>query len=105
MIDVARTSLGRISVDQKAFARLVHDAAEGADGTRVVRSRRTLQITIAEDGTPNVELAISASHGTVLPELGRRVQERVAEVLRATLGVADVRVDVTVESIHSDGTR
>jgi uncharacterized alkaline shock family protein YloU len=105
MIDVARTALGRIAVERKALARLVQAAAEGVDGARVVRVRRTLQVAVAEDGTVSVELALSASHGAVLPELARRVQERVADVLRATLGAAGVRVDVTVEGIHPDGKR
>jgi uncharacterized alkaline shock family protein YloU len=103
MIDVTRTPLGRIAVARKALARLVRDAAEGVDGARVVRPRRTLQVTVAEDGSASVELALSAPHGAVLPELGRRVQERVAEVLCAALDVTIAHVDVTIEEIGLPG--
>ncbi len=99
MIDVARTPLGRITVERKVLAGLVYDAAEGVDGARIVRARRMLQITVAEDGAASVGLALSAPHGAVLPELGRRVQERVADVLRAALDVAIAHVDVTIEEI------
>lgn len=103
MIDVARTPLGRIAVERKALARLVQNAADGVDGARVVRPRRTLQVTVADDGTAGVEFALSAPHGAVLPELGRRVQERVAEALRAALDMAISHVDVTIEEIGLPG--
>jgi uncharacterized alkaline shock family protein YloU len=105
MIDVARTPLGRISVERKALAKVVQEAVEAVDGARTIRPRRTLVVEVAEDGAASVGLTLSAPHGAVLPELARRVQGRVAEMLRATLGTTDVRVDVTVEGIHPDGGR
>jgi uncharacterized alkaline shock family protein YloU len=105
MIDVARTALGRIAVERKALAKVVQATVESVDRARTALPRRTLLVEVAEDGAARVELALSAPHGAVLPELARRVQDRVAEVLRATLGTSDVRVDVTVDGIHPDGGR
>jgi uncharacterized alkaline shock family protein YloU len=105
MIELASTPLGRIAVERKALVEVVQHAVEGVDGARTVRSRRTLRVEVADDGVASVELALSAPHGTVLPELARRVQDRVVDVLRALLGTPHVRVDVTVEGVHSDGGR
>lgn len=105
MIDVARTPLGRIAVERQALAKVVQDAVDGIGGARTVRSRGTLHVEVAEDGAASAEVSLSAPYGAVLPELARRVQGRIAEAMRVTLGTTDVRVDVTVEGIHSDGGR
>jgi uncharacterized alkaline shock family protein YloU len=96
MKELARTPLGRITVDPKALEQLVHDAAASVDGARVVRAN----IELAEDSI--VALTITALRGAVLPELGALVQQRIAEALDQALGTPPARVDVAIEAVHSE---
>lgn len=98
MIELAPTGHGRISVAARVLAELVTRAAGDVDGVVTVRSGRALHVHV-EDGAPAVELAVVAAMGAPLPDVGRRLQERVAAALETALGTAPRRVDVTIESI------
>jgi uncharacterized alkaline shock family protein YloU len=93
---VLRAADGSISVTPGALASIVRRAAESVDGARV-RRRRGLEVRVA-DGNAQVELALAAPYGVVLPDLARAVQERVADAL-ASMCALSVAVDVTIEEL------
>jgi uncharacterized alkaline shock family protein YloU len=90
---------GTITVTPAALQRLVVAAAESVDGARLRRPRRALTLAIA-GRRAEVSLALSARQGSVLPDLGRAVQERVAEALRATCDLDVAAVDVLIEEVE-----
>ena len=87
---------GSISVGRGTLAAIVRRAAESVEGARV-RGRRGVEIRV-NDGTAEVELALAAPYGAVLPELARNVQERVADALSAMCALS-AAVDVAVEEL------
>jgi hypothetical protein len=95
---VIRRAEGTITVTPAALQRLVISAAE-LDGTRVRRPRRALTLTIA-GSRAEVFLQVAAREGSVLPEVGRGVQERVADALRSACDLDVARVDVTFEEVE-----
>jgi uncharacterized alkaline shock family protein YloU len=95
---VFRSAAGTVTVTAAALSRLVADAATSVDGARLRRPRRGLEIRHS-DGRASVTLELSVRHGAVMPELARAVQERVAEALAQTGGLAVERVDVEVEEV------
>lgn len=90
---------GTIIVTPPALAELVTRAAEGVDGAHVRRGRRRLDIEVS-DGGARVRLELTARYGAVLPELARRVQERVAEALTTMCEVKVEAIDVSVEEVE-----
>ena len=50
-------------------------------------------------GSARVELELAVAFGSVLPEVARDVQERVADALGTMCGVNVTAVDVTVEEL------
>jgi len=89
---------GTIRVSPSALTQVVVQAAEAADGARVPRPRRNLELTIA-DGHARVELELAARYGTVVPNVAREVQERVAGALEGMCGLVVDAVDVSVEEL------
>jgi uncharacterized alkaline shock family protein YloU len=75
-------------------------AAELADGARVRRPRRGLDVAIVE-GRARVELELAARLGVVLPELAREVQQRVAGALEGMCDLVVDSVDVSVEELDT----
>jgi uncharacterized alkaline shock family protein YloU len=98
MTELARTDLGGIAIAPAALSRLVVRAVEEVDGARVRHPRRSLHVQLA-DGRARVSLELQARRGSVLPELARAVQRRVADALGAMLEVAVDGVDVSVEEV------
>jgi uncharacterized alkaline shock family protein YloU len=90
---------GNITVTTPALTALVVRAAEAAEGARVRRGRRRLDIEVSE-GNARVRLELSAQYGVILPELARQVQERVAEALGTMCAVRVESVDVSVEEVE-----
>jgi uncharacterized alkaline shock family protein YloU len=101
MIELERTSLGIVSVDERALVRLVRDAALAVDGVRTVRPRRGVRLEVLDGRGPAVAIVVSARRGAVLPQVGRGVQRRVADALRASLGDPPTKVDVTVDGVET----
>jgi len=95
---VLRRPEGAITVTAAALQRLVVAAAESVEGARVRRPRRGLSLAIAGTRT-EVSLELVARDGVVLPELGRAVQERVADALVTACDLDVARVDVAIEEI------
>ena len=81
-----------LTITDAALVQIVVGAAEQVDGVRV-RRRRGIE---PEDG--RVSLSLAARYGTVLPELARDVQARVAEALAAMCDLR-VSVDVSIEEL------
>jgi uncharacterized alkaline shock family protein YloU len=100
VIEVTRTALGTVSLEQNALEQLVRHAAEEVDGARLARTG--LDVTVGDGGTATVAVVLTAPRGAVLPELGQRVQARISEVLVTTFDAAPARVDVTVEGIRAE---
>ena len=102
MIEVARTTLGTVTLEPKALEHLVRHAAEGVDGAHVVRSGGGIDVSVGEDGAATVAVVLTAPRGAVLPELGRHVQTRISGALADTLDAPPARVDVTVDGVRAE---
>lgn len=93
----------RISPD--VLARYAADAAREVDGVRDLvpdRMRRHDGVRVTEsDDSLAVEVHLSVTGGVSIPDLGRDVQQRVAEYLERMAGSAPATVDVVVHEIGS----
>jgi uncharacterized alkaline shock family protein YloU len=90
---------GTITVTAPVLATLVTQAAEEVEGARVRRGRRRLEIDVSGEGA-RVRLELAARYGLVLPEVARRVQERVAAALTTMCNVTIEGIDVSVEEVE-----
>ena len=88
---------GTVTITDAALIQIVVQAAESAAGARV-RRRRQLEIAIADTGT-RVQLELEVAYGSVLPDVARGVQERVASALGTMCGVNVTAVDVAIEEL------
>ena len=91
---------GTITITPAALTQIVVRAAEQADGARVRRPRRGLEIEL-ENGHARVELELAARFGLVLPDLAREVQEQVSSALGGMCGLVVDAVDVSVEELET----
>jgi uncharacterized alkaline shock family protein YloU len=80
-----------ITITDGALTQIVSVAAEQVDGVRV--RRRGVAF---EDG--RVAVSLASRYGTVLPEVAREVQERVAGAL-SSMCELQVEVDVSVDEL------
>jgi len=88
-----------VRVTESALSQIVVSAAESVAGARVRRPKRRVEIAV--DGrSARVELELVARYGSTLTEVGRGVQERVAEALRTMTGLDPVAVDVAIEELE-----
>jgi hypothetical protein len=85
---------GSITLVPGALTQLVVLAAEGVEGAKVRRPKRSVHV---EPGAVSLELAVA--HGASLPGVAREVQERVAAAVSATCGLEVASVDVLVEAV------
>ena len=88
-----------VTVSDAALAQIVIQSAEAVAGARVRRPRRGLEVHV-EGGRARVELELAVQRGSVLPELGRAVQEHVGEALRTMCGLVPAAVDVAIEELE-----
>lgn len=91
---------GTITITPAALTQIVVQAAEQAEGARVRRPRRGLELEL-ERGHVRVELELAAQFGLVLPDLAREVQERVSGALGGMCGLVVSAVDVSIEELES----
>jgi uncharacterized alkaline shock family protein YloU len=89
---------GTVCVPAATLARIVVRAAESADGARVRRPRRGVDVEVA-GGSAAVTLRLAARYGTVLPELAEEVQGRVASALEQMCGIEVRSVDLAIEEL------
>jgi uncharacterized alkaline shock family protein YloU len=89
---------GTISVPAATLARIVVRAAELADGARVRRPRRGVDVDVT-GGSASVTLRLAARYGAVLPELAETVQQEVAGALEQMCGLEVRNVDVAIEEL------
>jgi uncharacterized alkaline shock family protein YloU len=87
-----------VKVTDSALTQIVVRAAEEAEGVRVRRPRRHLDIEVG-DGSAHVALELAVRYGSVLPEVARGVQERVAAALGTMCQVTVTGVDVSIEEL------
>jgi uncharacterized alkaline shock family protein YloU len=87
-----------VKVTDAAVTQIVVRAAESVAGARVRRPRRHLQIEF-DGGGATVALELAVAYGSVLPEVARDVQQRVAGALGTMCGVNVTVVDVSVEEL------
>lgn len=98
MIDLERTDLGRIAVDEDVLTDIVREAAASVDGVHSVRGRST-QLALEAERAVTVTIGLSCVGGVVLPDVARRVQTEIGAVVSRTLDPTTLRVDVTVEEV------
>jgi hypothetical protein len=89
---------GTVCVPAATLARIVVRAAERADGARVRRPRRGVDVEVA-GGSATVTLRLAARYGTVLPQLAEEVQGHVASALEQMCGVEVKSVDLAIEEL------
>jgi uncharacterized alkaline shock family protein YloU len=89
---------GTLCVPAATLARIVVRAAESADGARVRRPRRGVDVEVA-GGSAVVTLRLAARYGTVLPQLAEEVQGHVVSALEQMCGVEVRSVDLAIEEL------
>jgi uncharacterized alkaline shock family protein YloU len=89
---------GTVCVPAATLARIVVRAAELADGARVRRPRRGVDVEVA-GGSATVTLRLAARYGTVLPQVAEDVQRQVATALEQMCGIEVASVDVAIEEL------
>jgi uncharacterized alkaline shock family protein YloU len=87
-----------VKVTDSALTQIVVRAAEQGEGVRVRRPRRHLDIDVG-DGSAHVALELAVTYGSILPEVARGVQERVAAALGTMCAVTVTAVDVSIEEL------
>jgi uncharacterized alkaline shock family protein YloU len=87
-----------VKVTDSALTQIVVRAAEQGEGVRVRRPRRHLDIDVG-DGSAHVTLELAVTYGSILPEVARGVQERVAAALGTMCAVTVTGVDVSIEEL------
>jgi uncharacterized alkaline shock family protein YloU len=85
-----------VRITDGALSQIVVTAAESVGGARVRRPRRRVEVSV-EDGKAHVEVQLTAQYGARLQEVGRAVQERVADALRTMCSLEPAAIDVSVE--------
>lgn len=89
---------GTITVSPAALEQVVQRAAEEADGVRVRRKKRGLDVKV-EDGRARVTVELSVRYGAILPTTAEDVQRRIADGLRGMCGLEPGAIDVTIEEL------
>jgi uncharacterized alkaline shock family protein YloU len=89
---------GSITIAPAALARLVVRAAQTVDGAIVRRPKRSVEVARGPTGAV-VTLGLSVRFGARIPDVALGVQERVAQAVAATSGLAVERVDVRVKEV------
>jgi uncharacterized alkaline shock family protein YloU len=89
---------GTITVPAATLARIVVRSAELAEGARVRRPRRGVDVEVA-GGRATVTVKLAARYGAVLPDVAEEVQRQVADALTRMCGVEATSVDVVVEEL------
>jgi uncharacterized alkaline shock family protein YloU len=88
-----------VRITDGALSQIVILAAESVEGARVRRPKRRVDVVV--DGrTAHVELQLAARYGSRLQEVGRAVQERVADALRTMCALEPTAIDVSVEELE-----
>jgi uncharacterized alkaline shock family protein YloU len=89
---------GTVCVPAATLARIVVRAAELAEGARVRRPRRGVDVEVAGDSA-TVTLRLAARSGAVLPQVAEEVQRQVATALEQMCGIEVRSVDVAIEEL------
>jgi uncharacterized alkaline shock family protein YloU len=89
---------GTVCVPAATLARIVVRAAELADGARVRRPRRGVDVEVAGDSA-TVTVRLAARYGAVLPQVAEEVQRHVATTLEQMCGIEVTSVDVAIEEL------
>lgn len=97
---VLREPGGTVTVTAVAIAGLVARAAETVAGAHIHRPKRGLEVELAA-GRARVSLELAADLGTVLPELGRAVQDAVAAALHRSCGIVAESVEVSIHELRA----
>ncbi|HET7571376.1 MAG TPA: Asp23/Gls24 family envelope stress response protein [Gaiellaceae bacterium] len=96
--ELSRDAGGSVSLGEGALAQIVVSAVESVPGARLRRGRRRAPVEL-QAGHARADLELAVAYGSVLPEVARAVQERVAEALAGMCGVEVDAVDVAVAEL------
>ena len=95
--------VGQASISTEILARYAADAAREVDGVRGLAEsplpRRNAVRVSGANGAVRLELHLVTEWGASIPEVGRRVQERVREYLRSMADVEPAAVEVVVDAV------
>jgi uncharacterized alkaline shock family protein YloU len=89
---------GTVCIPAATLARIVVRAAELADGARVRRPRRGVDVEVAGESA-TVTLRLAARYGAVLPQVAEEVQRHVTGALEQMCGIEVRSVDVAIEEL------
>ncbi len=94
---------GQASISSDILARYAADAAQEVEGVHGLAEsplpgRRGVKV-VTSDADLRVELHVAVDWGASIPDVGRRVQERVREYLASMADVEPTVVDVIVDEI------
>ena len=78
--------------------RAIEILSELADGARVRRPRRGVDVEVAGDSA-TVTVRLAARYGAVLPQVAEEVQRHVATTLEQMCGIEVTSVDVAIEEL------
>jgi uncharacterized alkaline shock family protein YloU len=89
---------GQASISADILARYAGDAALEVEGVRRLAGRRGVKIE-GDEGAVRVELHLVVEWGASIPDVGRTVQQRVAEYLGRMADVEPESVEVVVDEV------
>jgi uncharacterized alkaline shock family protein YloU len=89
---------GQASISPDILARYAADAAREVDGVRALSGRRGVKVESDEAGV-RVEIHVAVDWGAPIPDVGRSVQQRVAEYLGSMADVEPASVEVVVDEV------
>jgi uncharacterized alkaline shock family protein YloU len=88
---------GHAQITADVLERYAADAARDVPGVRSLVGRHSVRVQ--SDVAVSVEVHIGVAWGASIPELGRAVQERVADYLATMAAARPVRVDVVMDEV------
>ena len=89
---------GQASISSDILARYAGDAALEVDGVRRLAGRHGVKVE-GDEGEVRVELHLVVDWGASIPDVGRTVQQRVAEYLDNMADVRPASVEIVVDEI------
>ncbi|MFJ7949624.1 Asp23/Gls24 family envelope stress response protein [Streptomyces sp. NPDC096354] len=88
---------GRVQISEQAVAAVLRCAADSVDG---VRARHCRIFVTGREGAVDVEMSLAVAYHRFSADAVEEVRERVRTAAAARVGIALVRLDLTVEDLY-----